>query len=54
MNGKMIVLLGFGAALLGGVTARLAGQSGNSAASISPAAMSRVGTIDERFQSYNI
>ena len=54
MNIKTIVLLGFGAALLAGATARLAGQSGNSTASISPGAMSRVGTIDDRFQSYNI
>jgi heparanase 1 len=54
MNGKTIVLLGFGAALQVSAPARLAGQSGNSIESISPGAMSRLGTIDERFQSYNI
>ena len=54
MNIKTIVLPALAAMLVANATARLTGQSGNPTASISPGAMSRVGTIDERFQSYNI
>src|SRR3954464_15167986 len=53
--GGCAILLGLG---LGGCTAdrQQAGQRApvSSASSVSPASMARVGTIDERYQSYNV
>jgi hypothetical protein len=59
MNGKKTVAyLGFCAVLLLSATACIAGQNSASSSAgritIAPGAMARVGTIDERFQSYNI
>lgn len=51
-TGKTIALSGLFVVLLGG--ASLVGQSGTPATKISPGSMAKVGTIDERFQSYNI
>jgi hypothetical protein len=55
MNKKMkAVVSGCVAALLLSAAVCCAGQSGASSASIAPGKMAKVGTIDERFQSYNI
>ena len=50
---RTITLLGIGAVLALGVAA-LPGQSAAQATIVSPKTMNKVGTIDERFQSYNI
>jgi len=55
MNGKMkAAALGCVAVLLLSAAVCYAGQSGASGISIAPGKMARIGTIDERFQSYNI
>jgi hypothetical protein len=58
MNGKKTaVILGCGALLMMCAAVNSAGQGGTAAAApaaIVPATMARIGTIDERFQSYNI
>ncbi len=55
MNGnKMAVLITSTALAVLVITRCFAGQEGAQPAKVSPATMPRVGTIDERFQSYNI
>jgi hypothetical protein len=55
MNVKQIGLVGVcSAVLLQGAAACFAGQAGNAPVSIAPSSMARIGTVDERFQSYNI
>ncbi len=53
---KTVSILGSGALLLAGAAVGSAGQSGTApaTATIAPSTMARIGTIDERFQSYNI
>ena len=54
MNGKVkAAVLGCGAALLLSATSSSVGQ-GASTTTLTPGKMAKVGTIDERFQSYNI
>jgi hypothetical protein len=56
MNGmkKVALWMSMAGPLIAGVAVCFAGQSGTPAPSITPATMPRAGTIDERFQSYNI
>ena len=51
---KYFTLMASAALILPAVTLRVAGQEGATAVKVSPATMPHVGTIDERFQSYNI
>jgi len=51
---KKIVLPGCSAALFLIATSGFAGQAATPAAFITPASMPRIGSVDERFQSYNI
>ncbi|HMD76377.1 MAG TPA: hypothetical protein VKG86_03270 [Terracidiphilus sp.] len=55
MNGKKyVVIWGCSVFLLFGAAACFAGPGGAPPVSIAPASMPRIGTVDERFQSYNI
>jgi hypothetical protein len=53
MGKKMLTALSC-TVLMAGAAACAAGQDGSSTASVAPGKMAKVGTIDERFQSYNI
>lgn len=50
---KAVAVLGC-AVLVAGAAACFAGQDGKAPATVAPGKMAKVGTIDERFQSYNI
>jgi hypothetical protein len=50
---KMIAVLGC-AVLAMGASVRFAGQDGKATATVAPGQMAKIGTINERFQSYNI
>ena len=54
MIGKKMVAVFGCAVLVMGASACFAGQDGKAPATVAPGKMAKVGTIDERFQSYNI